>query len=256
MRSKLIILLTLILVTGVYVSAQTEPKVSTPSKVVDAKLPSVKSILERHLKAVGGRKRVMAIKTMHSKGTVELAPMGIKGTFETIAAAPDKSLTKMNLSGIGEFVEGYDGKIAWGTNPIQGMREKTGEELLQTKLSSNLYRDANFDKLYSNLAVKGIEKVNGKDAYVVTGTAPGLPEPTTFYFDVASGMMVRTDLVAVSPEGRQPVKTIIEESKLVEGVMMPSRIRTTLPTGELIMVITEVKTGVPVTDATFAKPTS
>jgi hypothetical protein len=161
----------------------------------------------------------------------------------------------MTLTGLGEFFEGYDGKTAWSSNPIQGMREKTGVELAQTKLINNFYRDINIDKLYSKLIVKSIEKVGDKDAYVVTGQAEGLPE-TTFYFDTNSGLMVRTDTTIISPEGQQPAKIFIDEMKSFDGVMVPTKVRTVLPSVEIRLNLTDVKTNITVDDATFAKPKS
>ena len=114
---------------------------------------------------------------------------GDPGHIRADPSAPDRSFTKLTLAGIGDILDGYDGKTAWSINPIQGSREKTGTELLQTKLTNNFYRDINLDKLYPKMEVKGIEKVGGKDAYVVSATPEGLPA-STMYFDVDSGLLV------------------------------------------------------------------
>jgi hypothetical protein len=161
----------------------------------------------------------------------------------------------MSITGLGDLIEGYDGKTAWAINPIQGSRERTGAELLQTKLMSNFYRDVNLDKLYPKMEVKGIEKVNGKDAYVVTATPDGLPA-ATMYFDVQSGLIVRSDNTLIAPEGQQQVSIYIEEMKQVDGVMVPTKMRTKLPTFEMLMTVTEVKSGPTIEDAKFARPKS
>ena len=117
--------------------------------------------------------------------------MGIKGAGETYLAAPDKSYSKVNLAGIGEMIESYDGTTAWSVNPIQGSRDKTGTELEETKISSNFYRDINLDKLYPKMEVKGIEKVGDNDAYIVMATPKDSTE--TFYFDTKTGLLLRSD---------------------------------------------------------------
>ena len=197
----------------------------------------------------------MKIKSWKSSGTLELSPMGVTGTVETINEAPDHSYTKTSLAGLGEFIEGYDGKTAWSSNPIQGMREKSGPELAQAKLMNGFYRELNLDKSYSKLTVKGIEKVGDKEAYVVTGQAEGLSE-TTFYFDTTSGLMVRTDTTLMSPEGEQPAKIFVDEMKAFDGVMMPTKVRTVLPSYELRVTITDYKANVPIDAAIFSKPKS
>jgi len=227
-----------------------------PAKPVPAvKLPTTQEVLDKYVAAMGGRDAVMKVKSWKSTGTVELVPMGVTGTVEILSAAPDHSYQKTTLAGLGEFVEGYDGKTAWSSNPIQGMREKSGAELSQTKLLNNFYRDINLDKTYSKLTVKGTEKVGDRDTYVVTGQAEGLPE-TTFYFDTKTGLIVRTDSTLVSPEGQQPAKIYLDEMKTFDGVLMPTKVRTVIPTMEIRLTITDYKSNVPVDETIFSRPKS
>ena len=46
----------------------------------------------------------------------------------------------------------------------------------------------------------------------------------------------------------------IEEMKQVDGVMVPSKVRTKLPSFEMIMTVTEIKSGPVIDDAKFARP--
>lgn len=222
-----------------------------PSAAV--KLPTVAEILAKYVKAIGGKEANEKIKSRMMKGTIELAPVGVKGTFETYSAAPSKSILRMNLSGVGEFVEGFDGTTAWAVNPVQGSRDKTGDELAQNKLTYNFYRETNLDKLYPKMEVKGIEKVGASDAYVVVGTVENLP-PDTFYFDVQSGLLVRQDRTSITPEGKTPMQTFYEDYRDVDGAKVSFKSRAVLPQFEVISVVTEIKNNVPVDDAKFAKP--
>src|SRR5687768_1863763 len=140
MKSKIFLAFAIITVTVLAAFAQ-NPTAATTKLETAPKLPTVQQVLANYVKAIGGREAVEKIKSRQAKGTVEMQPMGLKGSFESIAASGDRSLTKMNLAGIGELVEGYDGKVAWAVNPIQGNREKSGAELLQAKLNNDFYRD-------------------------------------------------------------------------------------------------------------------
>ncbi|MEJ7848676.1 MAG: hypothetical protein WKF92_11380 [Pyrinomonadaceae bacterium] len=249
MKFKSTLLIAIILTFSTFASAQK----ADPPKSAAVKLPAVSEILAKYVKAIGGREAHEKIKTRMMTGTVEMVPMGIKGTFETYTAAEGKAYTKMNLAGIGEIIEVTDGKSAWTVNPIQGSREKTGAELAQTKLSGNFYRDINIDKLYQKLEVKGMEKVGTKDAYVIVASTEGIPADT-FYFDTVSGLLIRGDSTIISPEGNQPVKVFIEEIRAVDGVSIPVKTRTQLTQFEIIMNVTEVKNGVVIDDSKFTKP--
>jgi hypothetical protein len=179
--------------------------------------------------------------------------MGIKGTFENYSAAPNKSIAKVTLVGIGELVEGFDGTTAWSMNPIQGNRDKQGEELAQSKLTNNFNRETNLDKIYPKMEVRGIEKIGADDAYVVVAMPDNLPTET-FYFDTKSGLLVRQDSTTITPEGKMAGKTFLEDYREVDGVKVPFRTRTVLPQFELITNFTEVKNNVAIEDSKFAKP--
>lgn len=272
MKLKTIIFLSLILslVSGAFAQDKTtkpatpavDDKAAKPAATppADAKpvakpapLPAVSEILAKYVKAIGGREAHEKMKSRAIKATLEIVPMGIKGTGETLESAPNKTYSVGNIAGVGEFYEGFDGEKAWSIDPVMGNRDKSGVELLQSKLNNNLHREINLDKLYSKLEVKGIEKVGDKDAYVVAATAEGVPSET-FYFDVVSGLLVRTDRTVVSPEGNAAVKTFYEDYRDIEGVKLPYKTRTILPQFEMHSTVTEVKINVPVDEAKFAKP--
>jgi hypothetical protein len=254
-----LILLTILCALSLTAFGQKEAvKTKTDTKPVDAKtatvkMPTVQEILANYVKAIGGKEANEKIKSRMSKGTVELSPMGVKGTFENYAAAPNKSSTKISLAGIGEFFDVYDGVSAWAVNPLQGSREKQGEELAQAKLTNTFNRETNLAKIYPKLELKGIEKVGADDAYVVTGSVANLP-PDTFYFDTKSGLLVRQDTTAIAPEGNTPGKTYLEDYRTIDGVKVPFRTRSVLPQFELVTTFTEIKNNVPVEDAKFSKP--
>ncbi len=265
MKLKISILLTILVSISVNAFGQkeaikTEPVPNKPANVTkleinknNAKTPTVQEILAKYVQAIGGRAAVEKIKSRNAKGSIELAPMGIKGTFESFAAAPDKSLTKMSLTGIGEIIEGYDGKTAWSVNPISGNRDKKGIELEQMILTHNFYREINLDKLYQKMELKGVEKVGADDAYVIVATRGDLPSET-FYFSTKSGLLVRQDATLESPEGKMPTKNFFEDFRDVDGVKLPFKSRSVLPQFEAITVFTEVKHNVAVEDAKFTKP--
>ena len=106
------------------------------------------------------------------------------------------------------------------------------------------------------MELKGIEKVNGKDAYVVTATPDGGLPASTMYFDTQSGLLVRSDNTIIAPEGQQAAGIFIEEMKQVDGVMVPTKMHTKLPTFEMLMTATEVKSSPAIDDAKFARPKS
>jgi len=260
-----ILLITLFTISGSVFGQKkpVQPK-TVPNKPADVKtlevkpstvkLPTVQEILAKYVQAIGGKEANEKIKSRMMKGTLELMPMGIKGTIENYTAAPNKSLNKITLSGIGEIIEGFDGQTAWSINPLQGNRDKQGEELAQTKITYKFYREINLDKIYPKMELKGTEKIGANEAYVVVGTPPENLPSETFYFDTKSGLLLRQDTTVISPEGKMPTKTFFEDVREVDGVKLPFKIRSILPQFEVTIITTEVKQNVAVEDAKFAKP--
>ncbi len=241
---------TAIKTTGTKTTAETK---TIGSKTAAVKMPTVQKILAKYVQAIGGKQANEKIKSRMAKGNVEMMPMGIKGTFENYAAAPNKSSTKVSLAGIGDFSDGFDGTTAWTINPVQGSRDKQGEELAQIKLTNNFNRETNLAKFYSKMELKGIEKVGADDAYVVVATPDNLPVEI-FYFDTKSGLLVRQDTTTIAPEGKMAGKTFLEDYRVVDGVKIPFRTRSILPQFEIITTFTEIKNNVAVEDSKFAKP--
>jgi zinc protease len=223
--------------------------VASPS----ADLPTAKEVVDRYVKAIGGREAVLKAKTRQQTGTMELSQMGLKGTFESFARSDDRSYTRVSLDGVGDILDAYDGATAWSSNPMQGSRVKAGKELEQWKRGSSFTREANLDKVYGKLTVRGIEKVGEKDAYVVVGSTDGLPDDI-LYFDKETGLLVRSDGIALAPEGQQATTSFYDDYREVNGVKTPFKVRTKTPAFEISMTVMEMKYDVVIDDSKFKRP--
>ncbi|NOT47523.1 MAG: hypothetical protein HOP17_07205 [Acidobacteria bacterium] len=247
MKLRTVFVLVTLFALGFVATAQkTEP-------VKPAKLPTAKEVIDQYVKALGGREAIQKIKSRVMSGTVEFVPMNLKGTFEIYAAPEYRTYTKLSIGGIGDMIEGSDDKTSWAVNPIQGSRDRTGTELLQIRQSNNFYRDVKLEQLFPKLEFKGIEKVGDREVYVITAAAEDVPSET-WYFDTQTGLMLRSDMTAVTPEGKQQMTTFYEDMRPVDGVLIPFRIRIQTTQFTIVMTSTEVKHNVKIDDAKFAKP--
>ena len=252
---KHLILFTLIVILASTVSAQvkpTETKKTDESRdsAVNVKLPTAKEIFDKYIESVGGRSAIEKIKSRKMTGTVELPAMGLKGTFEMISKAPDKSAIIVNLNGFGEITEAFDGNQAWSRNPLEGQRVKAGKELEETKKTSGFYSfDLNLEKNYPKAVVTSLEKIGGTDAYVVKAD-----EDTTFYFDKQSGMMIQTNRVVTSPQGKISSITKFEDFRVVDGYKMAFKMTQSATGADFVFNTTEVKQNIEIADDRFSKP--
>lgn len=237
--------------------AQTKIEGAKPEAKGDGKataaLPTVDSILEKYVTALGGKAAIEKLNSRTAKGTFELPAMGASGTFEMSAKAPNKTAMKIEIPGFGEIHNRFDGVKAWSQDPMSGLRELSGVELAATKLDADFYKDIKMKELYKQLAVKGKEKVGSGEAYVVEATpAEGAPEK--YYFDATTGLLVRHDTERDSPQGKMAVESTFEDYRVVDGVQVVHTIKQSTPAFAMVIKMSEVKHNVAVDDAKFAKP--
>ena len=242
------------------VLAQEKPK--TEAKPADARpadakpataLPTVDEVLDKYVKAVGGKEAVMKHTTRSMKGTFDIEAMSMSGPLEVLSKAPNKSTTTIAFPGMGNFVQVFDGEKAWSANPMEGLRELSGGELAAMKRRSEFHSEINLKKQYPKMEVKGKEKVGASEAYVIEA-ATGDGAPDKLYFDVASGLLVRQDSETESPQGKVASESYFDDYKVVDGVKFFHTMRMISPMFSATMKITEIKNGVAIEDTKFAKP--
>jgi len=142
---------------------------------------TAKSVIENYIKAIGGEKAVMAVKTVSITGsaTIPQAPAPIKMMIKKDNKG--RSLLVISMDGMGELNRQVVTEKG-GYSSAQGQRkEMTAEEFAEEKETA-----ATFDELVlinnPNLVLDGIEPMNGTDAYVIKNGK------TTLYYDVKSGL--------------------------------------------------------------------
>jgi hypothetical protein len=252
---RIALILAFSVLATVAVAAQDKPKTDAakPEAKPAETLPTVDEILDRFVKAIGGKEAVEKITSRAMKGSFDIEAMNMNGTFEMYAKAPNKSAMKIDLPGFGVVNNVFDGSTAWSADPTQGLRELSGPELAQTKRRSDFYEDLNLKKHYTKMEVKGKQKVGSYDTYMIEAT-PAEGSPEKLYFDTATGFLVRQDSETDGPQGKMQIESYMDDYKAVDGVKIPHTMKQVLPMFAFTTKVTEVKTNVPIDDAKFAKP--
>lgn len=215
---------------------------------------SAAQVLEKSVEMRGGRKAFERITTTVIKGIVEMTNQGLKGTLEIYAKSPNKLLAIQRFEGIGEFKMGYDGKVGWSLDPIQGLRQLEGTELAQLKREATFNADLRWRELYKKVTLVGTRKVGQRNAYVIR-LVPTLGKPVTHYYDTKTFLLLRIDSVQEGPQGEIPMESYLTDYRTVDGVKIPFVTRQRLPVGELVVRIQQLQTNVSLPDSFFTKPT-
>lgn len=218
-----------------------------------AVMPTTDQVLDHYVQAIGGRAAWMKLTSRVSKGTIEIPAMeNLTGTVEIHEKAPNSMLAVINLGG-GVFEQGFDGATAWSNNPRDGLRVLTGGELEDAKREANFYHPLELQKNYTKLTVTGIERVNEHDSYVVVAVREkGAPD--RMYFDVQSGLLVRSVNQRYTPDGLTEFQADVDDYTALDGVKLPFTVRQSGGGSAFVIHFTEVQHNLQLTVAQFAMP--
>jgi photosynthetic reaction center cytochrome c subunit len=120
-------------------------------------------------------------------------------------------------------------------------------------MDADLHFAAHLKSMFSDVRVRGAEKIGDHEAYVVIGQREGKP-PLRLYFDKQSGLLVRLVRYGETPLGRMPTQIDYADYREAGGVKVPFRWTLARPGGRFTIQLSEVKENVPVDDSKFDKP--
>lgn len=197
------------------------------------------TVVDNYIKAIGGKDKVAAVKSVAV--TAEATIQGMAITLTTKNAAPNKSL--LALSGMGQVFQKrvFDGEK--GYNEAQGNKtDMTTDELARAKSRVSPFPDIG----YTNAKVDRIEPLEGKNAYVLI-----LEDGNEAYYDIASGLKIRLVNILKGPDGKdRRVPTNFSDYKAVNGVLFP---HTIVQSGRMSLnfAVKEIKINEGVSDTDF-----
>lgn len=219
----------------------------------DTKLPSLDSVLQRYVDALGGKDALAKATTRVFKGKVDLIGVSRGGQLEGYQKAPNRSLMVINLQTLGVIKQGFDGHAGWYFTNQTGTRNMKGQELAAFVADADFYRDLKFRELYPAAKLIGKTKSGFRELYVVQAT-PRDGGVEYFYFDVESGLLFRRDATRQTSEGTIRAEMYFGDWREVDGIRMPFSITQSMGKATLAFTIEEVKHNVPVEEAVFRRP--
>ena len=223
---------------------------STISETPAPTLPTVEDVWNAYIRAVaepagGFSTTVLTATDDRSEGR--------HGTLEVIFKGADRVrfMSRMPPDPLAsQTITGESGWIASGS----GSRPLRPDELLRVRRAALRYRPIKLDRP-ANARTLGVERVGTRDAYVVV-TEPDARTKMMWFFDVATGLLLRertTTETALVPLQEQ---TDYEDYRRLGGVMLPfvMRFADGAPFSTANRVFTSISHNVEVDDSTFEMP--
>jgi hypothetical protein len=215
--------------------------------------PAPEIIINKYIEAIGGPAAIDKMKSRVMRGTFTSAN-GNTGTYEAMQIAPDKGYETF-VTQRGSVERAVNGNTGW-EKTARGVRDLTGQQLADMKMSMQLFRNLRIKEQYVSLRFAGREKIGERDTVVLFGTTPEKTRERLF-FDAETGLLLRRISYLETMIGLIPEQTDFEDYRDVDGVKLPFTIRISPvdagnPFG--IRKLTEIKLNVAVDESKFNKP--
>jgi zinc protease len=204
-------------------------------------------VYDKYIKSIGGRDKIKKVKDLTTKAT--LSVQGASLDVVKYDKAPNKTFMTANMGGNEAFKMVFDGKK--GYQMQMGQKQETlGKELEDRKIESYFVYESALKELGLKLKMLELVSIDGKDAYKVEMTYPS-GNKMIQYFDKESGLKVKEEKSADTPQG--PMLQTIEYSdyKEIEGIKMPFKISQSNPNFSLEFNILSVEVNKGVKDDVF-----
>ena len=212
--------------------------------------PATDQLIDKYLQAVGGATAVDKITSRVMKGTITFGDSNVP--IDIFSKDPDKRISFTHTPD-GDSVTVFDGHEGWLGFPGRPVREMHGPDIDAAAMDADLHFASHLKGMFSEVQVRGTERIDDRAAYVVVGQREG-KAPLRLYFDEQSGLLVRLVRYGETPLGRLPTQIDYADYREAGGVKIPFRWTLARPSGQFTIQLSEVKQNVPVDDAKFAKP--
>lgn len=180
---------------------------------------TAQSVVEGYLKALGGREKIGAVKDLEIESSASM--QGVELLMVTKQKASGKFARQMSGMGMVFQKTVFDGTK--GYEESRGQRADFDEAMVkEMKLNSTFILEMKYTELGFGLDLKGIEELKSGPAYKLEVEDP-MGKKETCYYDVASGLKVRTVSMEETPMGPLEAIEIYEQYKAVDGVLFPHK---------------------------------
>ncbi|MDJ1479443.1 pitrilysin family protein [Cytophagaceae bacterium YF14B1] len=211
---------------------------STTSSTIPADITADK-IIGNYINAIGGKEKLIKIRDVSTSMSARVQGMEMTGIRQQ--KTPNKLKMSMKIASMGMEVLKIVSNGNKATFSAMGnTQELTGKELESTKAMNTLFPELYYDQIGVTRTLKGTEKINGSDTYVIELTLPG-GSKTTEYFEINSGLKIRQILVGETNGQTVSQTTNFGDYREVSGVKFPYLLSTSFGPQVVDLKVTSIE---------------
>ena len=193
-------------------------------------LPSAADVIAKYVAAVGGPGAATRFATIVMEGREERPEgwyepvVGRRGPVKIVMKGRDRFRQDFTMPPEPARSQVVSGATGWASRG-EAVQALPSAALDRVRRVAAQYSPMKVVEPVEALRVERIERISGRDAYVVS-VATGTPITREYFFDASSGLLVRE--VTTTPMALVPLQQQVEyaDYRSVDGIMLPFMIRT------------------------------
>lgn len=215
-------------------------------------LPPAREIVDAYVNAIGGLDAIASAQYRHFEGEMAMPAAGMTMSMEVWQARPNKMLMVMEIPGMGQMKQGYDGEVAWSVDPMQGPRIIDGAELQQTLRQADFDANLRFEHLFPTMETVERSEVAGRPCYRVRLVAENGDE-SFGCFDVETKLLLGMTSRTQSEMGTIETNVEFQDYRDFGAIKMPARTVMNVMGQQMVMTVRDISTD-PIPDTRFEVP--
>jgi hypothetical protein len=205
-----------------------------------AKLPTPREVIDKYVRAIGGRDAILKHRSRAAKGRFEIRNQGLSGDLHMFAAAPDKAMLRIAVSGLGDIVSGFDGSVGWILNPMTGPMLLRGAELQQARDDADFYSELHDEGRFASMEIVALEDFEGRPCYRLRLVRKSGTEDFEF-FDTKTALLAGSIVKRDSPIGKIAATHVIDDYREFGGLRIPTRVVQRMAGLEQVLTIEQME---------------
>ncbi len=226
--------------------------VATPS-VAQESLPKAEKVLDKFVKASGGKAAFDKLENRVVKGSFSIPAMGISAPLTVYSARPNKSYTVIESEALGKIEQGTDGEVVWEMSTMSGPVVKEGDERAELLKMSTFDRVVHWRDNFENVETVGTEEVDGQPCYSVRQT-PKFGNEEVYCYDAVTYLPTKIEMTVMTQMGDFPMVMLPSDYRKVDGVLIAHKATIEVMQQERIITTESVEHNVDLPADRFALP--
>ncbi len=218
---------------------------------------TVDELSAKVVKAAGGEANIRKHTSVVTDVEIDFVHQGIQGKGTNYAKAPAMAASTTTLLALGKPIgtaqSYFDGAAGGEKVSFAPGETYTGKRLEDAKIESDFYEVVRWKELYKDVAIKGKQKVDDEECYVVAKT-PEKGSPVTDYYSTRTFLLKRRDTISWSETTNTgfPSTTRFDDYRVIGGVSIPYVVTTNnLANGDVVTKIKRIQMDAAIPEATF-----